>query len=340
MIAVMRRGASEDEIQQVVDSLTEAGWGHHLVQGAERTVVCAIGILDEEKAAVAEQLSSLAGVERVVPISRPYKMVSLEFTKERSKVNVGGVVFGGRYVPVIAGPCAVENAEMLLETARAVKEAGASCLRGGAFKPRSSPYDFQGLGEEGLRYLAQAREETGLPIVTEVMDVRHVEPVADYADCLQIGARNMQNFDLLREAGQTGKPVLIKRGWAATIDEWLKAAEYIASSGSLDILLCERGIRTFVTETRNTLDISAVPLVKELSHLPVVTDPSHAVGHRELVPPMALAAVAAGTDGLMIEVHPRPVEALSDGPQSLTLDAFTDTMSRIRAVAEAIGRTA
>ena len=338
MIVVMQAGATEDDVQAVVNSLTRAGWGHHLVRGVERTIVGAIGVLDEEKGAVAEQLSRLSGVERVVPISRPYKMVSLEFTRERSTVDIAGVVFGGERVPVIAGPCAVEGLEMLLETAHAAKAAGASCLRGGAFKPRTSPYDFQGLGEEGLRYLAQAREETGLPVVTEVMDVRQVPVVAEYADCFQIGTRNMQNFDLLREVGQTGKPVVLKRGWAATIDEWLKAAEYVASSGSLSILLCERGIRTFATETRNTLDISAVPLAKALSHLPVIIDPSHAVGRWELVRPMALAAVTAGADGLMIEIHPRPLEALSDGPQSLTLDAFADVMTRIRAVAEAIGR--
>jgi 3-deoxy-7-phosphoheptulonate synthase len=339
MIVVMKTGATEDEIRQVVNSLTRAGWGHHLVRGVERTIIGAIGVLDEEKAAVAELLSRLSGVERVVPISRPYKMVSLEFTRERSTVEVGGVIFGGERVPVIAGPCAVENLQMLLETARAAKAAGAACLRGGAFKPRTSPYDFQGLGEEGLRYLAQAREETGLPIVTEVTDVRQVALVARYADCLQIGTRNMQNFDLLREVGQTGKPVVVKRGWAATVDEWLKAAEYVASSGNLNILLCERGIRTFATETRNTLDISAIPLAKALSHLPVIVDPSHAVGRWELVLPMALASIAAGADGVMVEIHPRPLEALSDGPQSLTLEVFADTMQRVRAVAQAVGRT-
>ena len=338
MIIVMGRGATEENIQEVIRRLEEGGYGHHLSRGKERTVIGAIGAQEAEKAALADSLRRLRGVEQVVPILKPYKIVSRESKDEPARVLIGAAEFGGGKVSVIAGPCTVESREQLMEAATAVKEAGAAALRGGAFKPRTSPYDFQGLGEEGLWLLAEAKRETGLPIVTEARDPRHVELVAKLADAIQIGARNMQNYDLLREAGQSGKPVLLKRNFSATVEEWLKAAEYVASSGTLDIILCERGIRTFEPAMRNTLDLSAVHVAKRETYLPVIVDPSHATGDFRAVPPMSLAAIAAGADGLLIEVHPKPVEALCDGPQQLTPRRFARLMDEVRKVAEAVGR--
>ncbi|HEY8450061.1 MAG TPA: 3-deoxy-7-phosphoheptulonate synthase, partial [Bacillota bacterium] len=274
----------------------------------------------------------------VLPILKPFKLVSREFRNEPTIVEVGGVAFGGEEVPIIAGPCSVESREQILAAAEAVKNAGARLLRGGAFKPRTSPYSFQGLEEEGLKLLAEARERFGLPIVTEVMSPGTVELVARYADMLQIGARNMQNFYLLREVGRSGMPVLLKRGMSATIEEWLMAAEYILSEGNFNVVLCERGLRTFETATRFTLDLNAVPVVKELSHLPVIVDPSHGTGRWSLVTPMARAAIAAGADGLIVEVHPQPEEALSDGSQSLTPERFKVLVDEVTSVAAAVGR--
>jgi len=283
-------------------------------------------------------LEAIPGVEQVMQILQPFKLVSRDFKAEPTVVDVGGVKIGGERFAVIAGPCSVENWDTLLEIAQAVKAAGADILRGGAFKPRTSPYAFQGLGEEGLKLLARAREATGLPVVTEVMDTAQVALVASYADMLQIGARNMQNFDLLKAVGEIRKPILLKRGLAATIKEWLMSAEYIFSRGNYEVVLCERGIRTFETYTRNTLDLSAVPAVKELSHLPVIIDPSHATGKRSLIPSMCFAGLAAGADGLTIEVHPRPEEALSDGDQSLLPPDFARLTEQLRRLAPACGR--
>lgn len=337
MVIVMQADATQKDIEQVISRLKEAGFGVHLSEGTERTI---IGALGGNREALAQQaLEALAGVERVVPVLHPYKLVSRELKPEPTVVKVGGVAIGGPEVVVIAGPCAVESEEQILATARTVKAAGARILRGGAFKPRSSPYSFQGLGEEGLRLLALARAETGLPIVTEVLDVRTLETVAAQADMIQIGARNMQNFELLREVGVLKLPVLLKRGLSATIEEWLLAAEYIMREGNSQIVLCERGIRSFDTATRNTLDLAAVPLLHRLSHLPVIVDPSHATGKWRLVTPMSLAAVAAGADGLIIEVHPDPTAALSDGPQSLTPERFQGLMLKLRPVVAAMERS-
>jgi len=310
MIVVMRKGASEDDIQRVMERLRELGFSVHLSRGVERTVIGAIG---DKKPERVQQIEAMEGVEKIVHILQPYKLAGREFHPEPSVVSVGPVRVGPDTLTVIAGPCAVESEEQILTVAEAVKEAGATMLRGGAFKPRTSPYSFQGLAEEGLKLLAMARERTGLPVVTEVMNPQDVELVASYADVLQIGARNMQNFPLLREVGRTNKPVLLKRGLAATIEEWLMAAEYIMSAGNHNVILCERGIRTFETATRNTLDLNAVPVVKHLSHLPIIVDPSHGTGKWPYVIPMARAAVAAGADGLIVEVHPRPEEAVSTG---------------------------
>jgi len=311
------------------------GFSIHLSRGVEKTVIGAVG---ERRAEAAQAIEAMPGVEKVVPILHPFKLAGSQFKPERTQVKVGNVVFGGEKVVVIAGPCAVESREQLITVAKAVKKAGADMLRGGAFKPRTSPYSFQGLEEEGLKLLAEAREETGLPFVTEVVNPRDIELVASYADMLQIGARNMQNFTLLREVGACGKPVLLKRGLAATIEEWLMAAEYIISAGNWNVVLCERGIRTFETFTRNTLDVSAVPAVKSLSHLPIIADPSHATGKSKLVTAVSLGAVAAGADGLLIEVHPCPSEALSDGPQSITPEEFDSLMAQLRPVTTAVGR--
>lgn len=337
MIVIMRPDATDEQINHVVDKLKKIGFGVHLSKGTERTVIGAIG----DKAALQlEAVQMLPGVSEIVPIRKPYKLVSREFKVEDTIVRIGGKVPIGDKMPVavIAGPCSVEGRDSMLEVAEAVKKAGAVALRGGAFKPRTSPYSFQGLGEEGLKYLREARERTGLPVVTEALDTRDVPLVAKYADMIQIGARNMQNFTLLREVGKAGKPVLLKRGAGSTIEELLMSAEYILSEGNRDVVLCERGIRTLETYTRNTLDLSAVPVIKKLSHLPVIVDPSHGVGKWDLIPAMAKAAVAAGADGLIIEVHPHPDEALSDGPQSLKPDTFEELMSGLRSIAQAIGR--
>ncbi|MGI6611325.1 MAG: 3-deoxy-7-phosphoheptulonate synthase [Limnochordia bacterium] len=335
MVVVMQKAATRDELDAVIQRLQDFGFVTHISHGVERTIIGAIG---EKTADKLERLEAMPAVEKIVPILQPFKLAGREFQPETSQVRVGNVLFGGTTIPVIAGPCAVESEEQLLRTADRVKEAGASMLRGGAFKPRTSPYTFQGLEEEGLRLLAEARRRTSLPVVTEVVNPRDVERVVQYADMVQIGARNMQNFTLLKEVGISGRPVLVKRGLSATVEEWLMAAEYIISAGNDDVVLCERGIRTYETQTRNTLDISAVVAIHELSHLPVVVDPSHGTGKWRYVTPMALAAVAAGADGLMVEVHFRPEEALSDGPQSLRPDVFAQMMALLVPVATAVGR--
>jgi len=336
MIVVMGTGTTDEQVRRVQERLREWGFDIHLSRGVERTIIGAVGA--KKDTAMAPALEAMDGVERVVHILSPYKLAGREFRQEATEVRVGGVTIGGNRVVVIAGPCAVENEEQIRQTAKAVKAAGADMLRGGAFKPRTSPYAFQGLEEEGLKLLAQARAETGLPVVTEVVNPRDVELVAEYADMLQIGARNMQNFILLREVGRSKRPVLLKRGLAATTEEWLMAAEYVLSEGNYNVVLCERGIRTYETSTRNTLDLSAIPTVKRLSHLPILADPSHGTGKKALVPPLARAALAAGADGVMVEVHPAPETALSDGPQSLTFDEFAQMMTGLRAIAAAVGR--
>jgi 3-deoxy-7-phosphoheptulonate synthase len=335
MIVVMEPRTEQANIDRVVDRLKSLGFEIHLSRGIEKTIIGAVG---ERRAEVAQSIEAMPGVEKVVPILHPFKLAGLQFKPERTIVRVGNVEFGGSKLVSIAGPCAVESREQLLAAAEAVKSAGASMLRGGAFKPRTSPYTFQGLEEDGLKLLAEAREVTGLPIVTEVVNPRDLDLVASYVDMLQIGTRNMQNYTLLREVGASGKPVILKRGLSATIEEWLMAAEYIMSAGNWNVVLCERGIRTFETYTRNTLDISAVPAVRSLSHLPLIVDPSHATGRAKLVPAAAMAALAAGADGLLIEVHPCPSEALSDGPQSLTPSEFADLMHQMAPLAAAIGR--
>ena len=336
MIIVLKPHATEAEVAQVIRKIESFGLAAHISKGTERTIIGAIG---DKRVLQEGQLEAFPFVEKVLPVLKPYKLASREFRPEGSVVNVDGVLVGGRRVVVMAGPCAVEGREGLLETARSVKAAGGHILRGGAYKPRTSPYTFQGLGEEGLKYLAEAKRETGLPIVTELMDTREASVVYEYADLVQIGARNMQNFKLLKEVGSRQKPVLLKRGMSSTVKELLLAAEYIMSEGNYDVILCERGIRTFEDATRNTLDLSIVPLIKQLSHLPVIVDPSHATGKWDLVPPMALAAVAAGADGIMVEVHPRPEEALSDGPQALLPSTFAKLMHDLGTLASAVGRT-
>ncbi len=335
MIVVMEHKASQELVDAVTVRLKQLGFDTHLSVGVERTIIGAIG---EKRPEYIEQLAAMPGVEKIVPILKPFKLAGREFHSEPSQVRVGDVIIGGEEIVVMAGPCAVESEEQLLETAREVKKNGAHILRGGAFKPRTSPYSFQGLEEDGLRILAAARRETGLPVVTEIVNPRDVELVAQYADMLQVGARNMQNFTLLREVGKCQKPVLLKRGLAATVEEWLMAAEYIISSGNDNVVLCERGIRTYETGTRNTLDLSAVPAIKHYSHLPIIVDPSHGTGRWRYVLPMARAAIAAGADGLMIEVHCRPEEALSDGAQSLTPMNFQQLMEETKVLAQAIGR--
>lgn len=339
MIVVLRYGATDEDVQQVCQMLEEAGYKSAVWRGVERTVIGAIGVIDEEvKAQLIEQIGSLPAVENVIRILRPYKLVSREWKHEPTLVPVRDKVIGGKHLVIMAGPCSVESREQILEAAMGVQKYGADILRGGAFKPRTSPHTFQGLGREGLKLLKEASELTGLPIVTEVMDARDVEMVSEVADILQIGTRNMQNFSLLREVGQLRKPVLLKRGMSATIEEWLQAAEYICVEGNPYVILCERGIRTFETYTRNTLDISAIVAAKQLSHLPVIADPSHGTGRRDLVIPMALAAIAAGADGLILEVHPNPAKALSDGAQSLTIEQFGELMRRLEPVANAVNR--
>lgn len=335
MIIVMQEGATKREIDAVVARLEEFGFAIHLSQGVERTIIGAIG---EKKPIYLQSVEAMAGVARLVPILEPYKLVSHSFQRETTIVKVGEVAIGADEAVVIAGPCAVESPQQLAAAAAAVKKAGARILRGGAFKPRTSPYSFQGLEEEGLKILATGGKKFGLPVVTEVVNPQDVELVEKYADMLQVGARNMQNFTLLKEVGKSKLPVLLKRGLAATVEEWLMAAEYILSEGNRQVVLCERGIRTYETATRNTLDLSAVALVKELGHLPIIVDPSHATGHRKLVAPMSRAAIAAGADGLMVEVHPQPSRALSDGPQSLDPEQFQELMGEIRPICKVMGR--
>ncbi|HWQ69012.1 MAG TPA: 3-deoxy-7-phosphoheptulonate synthase [Patescibacteria group bacterium] len=335
MIIILKPNTTEAEIALVVKKIESFGLAAHISKGTERTIIGAIG---DERALQEGPLEAFPFVEQVLPILKPYKLASREFKPDGSIVNVDGVLVGGRQVVVMAGPCAVESREGLLEIAQYVKTGGGRILRGGAYKPRTSPYTFQGLGEEGLAYLAEAKQATGLPIATELMDSRDADAVYQYADLIQIGARNMQNFKLLTEVGSRRKPVLLKRGSSSTVKELLLAAEYILSEGNYDVILCERGIRTFEDATRNTLDLSAVPLIKRLSHLPVVVDPSHATGKWHLVSPMALAAVAAGADGIMVEIHPHPEEALSDGPQALLPSTFETLMNDLNRVAQAVGR--
>jgi len=336
MIAVMHPTASTEDVEHVVEVLRLHGLKAQISKGEERTVIGVIGTGFPDD--LLETLEVLPGVDRVTRITRPYKLASRDFKPMDTVVDAGGQAIGGREFVVMAGPCSVESRDQLIRTARSVAESGATLLRGGAFKPRTSPYAFQGLGEDGLNLLEEGRAATGLPIITEVMEPGQVERVAESADVLQIGTRNMQNFPLLKEVGRSRKPCMLKRGLSATIEEWLMAAEYIMHAGNPNVILCERGIRTFETATRNTLDLSAIPLVKRLSHLPVIADPSHGTGHRYLVPPMALAAAAAGADGLIIEVHPQPDSALSDGPQSLTLEGFDQLMHTLDAVLSAVGR--
>jgi len=335
MLIVMQADASQEEIQQVMVHVEKLGLTPHISQGVERTV---IGVVGDSRNVQLDQVLRQQGVDRIVPISRSYKLASREFNPEDSVFQLDGVTVGAGNVVIIAGPCAVEDRALLLETAHAVREAGAHLLRGGAFKPRTSPYTFQGMGEEGLELLAEARQATGMPIVTEVMEPEKVKLVSEYADVLQIGARNMQNYALLHAAGASQKPVLLKRGMSATVEELLMAAEYILSHDNRRIILCERGIRTFETATRNTTDINAIPVLKAQTHLPAFLDPSHSTGYWEYVSAIALAGIAAGADGLMIEVHPDPQRALSDGMQSLKPERFAHLMSQVTALCSALGR--
>jgi len=336
MIIVMKTGAHESEIREVIRRIEELGYQAHIIEGTQRTVIGAVG--DERGKDRLQSLEVMPGVETVVPILQPFKLASREVKGGKSIVRVGELEIGGPAIVVMAGPCSVESEAQMLQTAQAVKAAGATVLRGGAFKPRTSPYAFQGLAEEGLKFLDAARAATGLKIITEVVNPMDVELVAEYADILQIGARNVQNFALLKRVGEVGKPVLLKRGMATTIKEFLMAAEYILSEGNYNVALCERGIRTFETATRFTLDLSAVPVLNKLTHLPVIIDPSHGTGHWEYVAPMAKASVACGADGLLIEVHPTPETAQSDGLQSLKLTTFQQLMDELRPLALAIGR--
>lgn len=335
MVIVLREGTTDRDVGELVARLHEVGAEAHVSRGEFRTV---IGVIGDRERVMQMPLEAYPAVEKVVPIMKPYKLVSREFKDEPTVITVGDARIGGEGFTVIAGPCSVENEEQVVEAAHAAREAGAALFRGGAYKPRTSPYSFQGLGEEGLAMLARARDETGLPVVTEVLDVRDIEVVARYADVLQVGARNMQNFLMLRDLGYQEKPVLLKRGMSSTVEEWMMAAEYILKEGNKNVILCERGIRTFETGTRNTLDISAVPAVKNASHLPVIVDPSHATGVRELVAPLCKAALAAGADGVMVEIHPNPREALCDGPQSLTVSGFRAMMDELAELAAFLGR--
>ncbi|HEV8118719.1 MAG TPA: 3-deoxy-7-phosphoheptulonate synthase [Thermoanaerobaculia bacterium] len=337
MLIVMDATASPDDVRRVVDTVQSLGLQAHAIPGAQRT---AIGITGNRGAIQPGSFENLPGVAEVIPVSAPYKLVSREAKRENTVVSVGGVPVGGERVVVIGGPCAVESEEQAIEVGRAVRDAGGTLYRGGAFKPRTSPYSFQGLGEDGLKILSKVREDTGLPIVTEVLDTETVELVAEYADCLQVGARNMQNFSLLKKLGKTRKPVLLKRGMSATIEEFLLSAEYLLSEGNYQVILCERGVRTFADHTRNTLDLSVVPYVQRISHLPILVDPSHGTGKRAKVIPLSRAAIAVGADGLIVEVHPHPELALSDGPQALPPEMFVDLMEQVRRLAPVVGRTA
>jgi 3-deoxy-7-phosphoheptulonate synthase len=337
MIIVMKTDATKEQEKAVIRHIEQMGFKAHVIHGEERDVIGAVG--HEKKKMDLMVLTTHTGVEAVIPISKPYKLASKELQRSPSLIHISDKVsVGGTQAVVMAGPCSVESEEQILKTAKAVKKAGAQILRGGAYKPRTSPYDFQGLAEDGLKLLEIARRETGLPLVTEVMSQRDVERVEQSADILQVGARNVQNFALLKELGQVKKPVLLKRGMSTTIKEWLMSAEYILSEGNPNVILCERGIRTFETATRNTLDLSAVPVLREQTHLPVIVDPSHGTGVRNYVPPMAMAAIAAGADGLMIEVHPNPEQALSDGAQSLTLEMFEEMMKKLKPLLDVVGK--
>lgn len=335
MIVVMKKGAKKEEIDSVISKIEKAKLKAVPLIGTERTVIAIIG---DERVLPKGAVGAMAGVENVMEVLQPYKLASKEAKPKPSKVRVGDLVIGGDEIVIMGGPCAVESEEQVMKTAKAIKKSGAQILRGGAFKPRTGPYSFQGMGEEGLKIMAKARDETGLKIVTEVMDPRDVELVAKYADILQIGTRNMQNYPLLKEVGKAKKPVLLKRGMWATYKELLLAAEYIMSEGNREVMLCERGIRTFESYTRNTLDIAAVPALKELTHLPVIVDPSHAVGRKGLVGPAAKAAIAAGADGLIIETHPEPDKAVSDAEQTISLEEFDTLMKGLSLVAKAVGR--
>ena len=336
MMIIMRTDATRKQVETVIERIEFYGLGAHLVEGEERNVIGAIG---DGRPIQQELFLHLPGVDRVLPISRPYKLTSREFKPANTIIPVNGINAGSSQVLLIAGPCSVESRSQLLETAHAVREAGAHALRGGAFKPRTSPYSFQGMGEEGLQILAEAREQTGMPIVTEVMSPGQLPLVAEYADVLQVGARNMQNYALLHAVGESQKPTLLKRGLSATVDELLMAAEYILSHGNRQVMLCERGIRTYETSTRNTTDINAIPVLKSLTHLPVILDPSHSTGHWNYVAAIARAGIAAGADGLIVEVHCNPTEALSDGGQSLKPKRYAELVCQVRAVAEAVGRS-
>jgi len=338
MIIVTTPDSTEEQVQHIIDRIKEWGLKAEVSRGAIRTV---IGVIGPEDAIRERPIAAIPGVESVTPVMKPYKLVSREFRGGNSSpVKIGNVAIGGDDVVIMSGPCSVENKQQITSIAADIKQAGARVLRGGAFKPRTSPYSFQGLGEEGLRLLAEAREETGLPIITEIMDTKHLELIEKYADCLQVGARNMQNFSLLKEVGRSKLPVMLKRGMSATIADLLMSAEYILAEGNFNVMLCERGIRTFETYTRNTLDLNAVPVLKRETHLPVVVDPTHGIGLRDHIPSMALAAVAAGADAVMVEVHNSPELAKSDGEQALMPEEFGDLVQRIRKVAEAIGRSA
>lgn len=336
MIIVMKQGAAADETAQVAKHIEDLGFNVHISTGEARTIIGIIGA-DEHKLSK-DAFEVMPGVERAVRIMKPFKAASKDFTHDDSVFSVNGAEIGGKRIAVFAGPCSVESREQILDCARAVKEAGIQFLRGGAFKPRSSPYSFQGMGEKGLAYLAEAREETGLAIITEVMSSEDIALVEQYTDIFQVGARNTQNYPLLKALGKTDKPVFLKRGLSGTLEELLMSAEYILSAGNMQVMLCERGIRTFETYTRNTFDVNAIPALQELTHLPVVADPSHGTGKWELVAPIAKAAVAAGADGVMIEIHPDPASALSDGAQSLTFPKFHKLIGEMRAVARAVGR--
>jgi len=335
MIIVMSKNATEEQINNVEQKLTELGFKTHPIIGEVKTV---IGVIGDKRNLNTHSISIMPGVEDIVPIMKPYKLIGRELKDTPTIVEIGDVKIGGEKIVVIAGPCAIENEEDFINVAFKVKEAGAVIIRGGAYKPRTSPYSFQGLEEDGLKIMAAARAATGLKMVTEVVDTRDIELVAKYTDIIQIGARNMQNFRLLKEAGISGKPVLLKRGMSATIEEWLMAAEYICAEGNTNIILCERGIRTFETATRNTIDLSAIPVVKELSHLPIIVDPSHGTGSWKYVKPISKGAIATGADGLIIEVHSDPYNALCDGPQSLKPDRFAQLMKELEPVANAVGR--
>ncbi len=336
MIIVMKSGVTEADVEEVCRRVVELGYQPHTIHGEIKTVVAAVG--EERGQADLRILEALETVEAVMPVQQPFKLASRETKSQPSEIPVNNISIGGKRLAVMAGPCSVESRDQVLEVAEAVKAAGATILRGGAYKPRTSPYAFQGLKEQGLKYLAEAKKRTGLPVVTEVLETESVDLVAEYADILQIGARNVQNFSLLKRVAEAGKPVLLKRGMSTSVQEWLLSAEYILSGGNPRVILCERGIRTFETATRFTLDLNAVPVVKKLSHLPVIVDPSHGTGHWDLVAPMAKGAIACGADGLIIEVHPRPEEALSDGPQSLKPAKFAQLMQELRPVALAVGR--